>query len=417
MNPVKICVCVFSLLLGAGVNSTQWLQDTSDEWIHIRTRLLYPSSFANVRVNVHGERELRISHEKVLVLETFLPSGYSPKFDMAFRQVTDGRRILQAVFQGDILKECDFTSDSNILLDFVSNFVTLAPESSDFGDVFSAASLTNITATNASLAYMSFNSLLQLKELADLTDIRSLRRKCRRFLKLASATAKKEAKYGKFTDIYDEVLQIIDPETLKNNDTLDTQLDESENSETVNGSSYSETFSREHNIKRRSTAPLELKHRSKRGTFDMSSVLIFPGTKWCGKGDLASCYDDLGPDMELDMCCRDHDCCPYVIPPFTSRFNLFNYRFHSLLHCDCDQRFRGCLRSSVSTMASIIGKIYFNILGSKCFRLMEAKVCMERSWWGRCQRYENQTTAAVVNQVSFLEDDRRAEADSHNSST
>ncbi|WAR01507.1 PA2G3-like protein [Mya arenaria] len=81
-----------------------------------------------------------------------------------------------------------------------------------------------------------------------------------------------------------------------------------------------------------------------------------------------------------------------------------------------ETRFRGCLRSSVSSMASMIGKIYFNILGSKCFRLTEVEVCMERSWWGRCQRYENKTTAAVVNQVSFLEDDRQAEADNHTSS-
>lgn len=54
-------------------------------------------------------------------------------------------------------------------------------------------------------------------------------------------------------------------------------------------------------------------------------------------------------------------------------------------------------------MANMIGKIYFNILGSKCFEFQETEVCSERSWWGRCLRYENQTIAEVKSQVSFID--------------
>ena len=68
------------------------------------------------------------------------------------------------------------------------------------------------------------------------------------------------------------------------------------------------------------------------------SLLVYPGTKWCGKGSSAHFYDDLGDSRDTDMCCRAHDFCPFTISGLTSKYNLFNYRFHTLSHCDCDDR-------------------------------------------------------------------------------
>lgn len=48
------------------------------------------------------------------------------------------------------------------------------------------------------------------------------------------------------------------------------------------------------------------------------------GTKWCGAGDLADTYFDLGEDSNLDKCCRTHDLCPIKVKAYASRYNLTN---------------------------------------------------------------------------------------------
>ena len=40
--------------------------------------------------------------------------------------------------------------------------------------------------------------------------------------------------------------------------------------------------------------------------------LSVPGTKWCGPGNTADGYDDLGPHEDVDKCCREHDHCDNI---------------------------------------------------------------------------------------------------------
>lgn len=404
MNPVKILLIIFSLLLGISCTSSRRISDNGEVWITIKTRLMFPRNFASVRINSHHEKELRVSYKKVLAMETYCPSGYSADYDMVFRQVSDGRRLFQVVFQGGVLKECDYTRDSSQILDFISSFSSPLNDVSDVYDIFTAYTLRNHSLEkNTTLAYLSFDDTQRLKQFSEIINIHSLHKKCRHFLDTATSAAKREAKSGNFTDIYSEILNNTDPKQISEFNKILAAAPLA----VAGQNSHSHINTSEHNLIKRYNAPVK-QSRTKRAAFDFNSVLIFPGTKWCGKGDLARCYEDLGDDQELDMCCRDHDCCPFVIPPFTQKFNMFNYRFHSLLHCDCDQRFRGCLRRSVSTMANMIGKIYFNILGSKCFDFQQIEVCAERSWWGRCRTYEQQVTAVVKNQVSFFEEEMAA---------
>lgn len=55
-----------------------------------------------------------------------------------------------------------------------------------------------------------------------------------------------------------------------------------------------------------------------------TETMIFPGTKWCGPGDIAKNYNDLGTYRETDKCCREHDNCGDLILPRKSKHGLEN---------------------------------------------------------------------------------------------
>lgn len=52
--------------------------------------------------------------------------------------------------------------------------------------------------------------------------------------------------------------------------------------------------------------------------------ITVPGTHWCGPGNNAKNFDDLGSEMELDMCCRAHDNCEEKILPQEEGYGLSN---------------------------------------------------------------------------------------------
>ncbi|KAF4529394.1 hypothetical protein B566_EDAN003485 [Ephemera danica] len=104
------------------------------------------------------------------------------------------------------------------------------------------------------------------------------------------------------------------------------------------------------------------------------SILNKGGTKWCGTGDIASTYYDLGSEQALDRCCRTHDLCPVKVRPFQTRFNLtnaaiFSKAFFFLIkesHCECDDALFRCLKNARSATADVLGNIYFNIVQVPC---------------------------------------------------
>ncbi|XP_043660380.1 phospholipase A2 large subunit [Drosophila teissieri] len=88
--------------------------------------------------------------------------------------------------------------------------------------------------------------------------------------------------------------------------------------------------------------------------------ITVPGTKWCGPGNIAANYDDLGTEREVDMCCRAHDNCREKIPPLEEAFGLRNDGIFPIFSCSCEAAFRSCLNALRNGHSLALGKIYFN---------------------------------------------------------
>ena len=71
---------------------------------------------------------------------------------------------------------------------------------------------------------------------------------------------------------------------------------------------------------------------------DREKRVIIPGTKWCGHGDIAESYDDLGILVKTDKCCRQHDHCDINIPAGGKKYGYRNKLTNTISHCSCDKR-------------------------------------------------------------------------------
>lgn len=129
--------------------------------------------------------------------------------------------------------------------------------------------------------------------------------------------------------------------------------------------------------------------------------LILPGTNYCGVGNDTTDVTVVGDMSGPDRCCREHDTCPYTIQGFQTKYNLYNFRFYTVSHCECDDIFRTCLRMADSEQANIVGRLYFNYIGMKCFEFRRETVCAEREWWGRCKRQEIQVKAKMRDPLQY----------------
>ena len=56
---------------------------------------------------------------------------------------------------------------------------------------------------------------------------------------------------------------------------------------------------------------------------------IVPGTKWCGPGDEADSYADIGSKFIVDTCCRAHDLCPIRLRPFRMGYGMVNFSVYT----------------------------------------------------------------------------------------
>ncbi|CAL8340433.1 unnamed protein product [Arctogadus glacialis] len=128
---------------------------------------------------------------------------------------------------------------------------------------------------------------------------------------------------------------------------------------------------------------------------------IVPGTLWCGSGNKALSYADLGAFTGTDSCCREHDHCQETILSFENKFGVFNTNIFTMSHCDCDNRFHSCLRNANDSISDVVGKVFFNMLQMNCFELSYTVICMERNWFAMCKVTQTVLQAEVHPPVAY----------------
>ncbi|EZA62662.1 hypothetical protein DMN91_007504 [Ooceraea biroi] len=94
---------------------------------------------------------------------------------------------------------------------------------------------------------------------------------------------------------------------------------------------------------------------------------ILPGTRWCGRGNIARNNSELGTYNELDACCRAHDSCEDYIRPKSEKYGLYNKYICRSSLCECEVQFYNCLAQISGLYSSIVGQVYFRKC-KKCFR-------------------------------------------------
>ncbi|XP_011303323.1 phospholipase A2 [Fopius arisanus] len=130
--------------------------------------------------------------------------------------------------------------------------------------------------------------------------------------------------------------------------------------------------------------------------------LIYPGTKWCGSGNVAENSQDLGHFPVTDACCRDHDHCNDVIEALETKYNLTNPTFYTRVECSCDEKFYDCLHRSDDKIASQIGTFYFSLLNTQCFRedypIVSCKHYAYTTYPKRCVEYDLDESQPKIHQ-------------------
>ncbi|XP_066906125.1 phospholipase A2 isozymes PA3A/PA3B/PA5 isoform X2 [Halyomorpha halys] len=142
-------------------------------------------------------------------------------------------------------------------------------------------------------------------------------------------------------------------------------------------------------------------HLAKGKKASWKHAFMTPGTKWCGPSNNARTFDELGVQWEADRCCRRHDQCQRYILAMSQGYNNFNFSPFTLSHCTCDRRFRTCLKMSGSTASNFVGKLFFNLVQTKCFVLKTERICVERNWWGKCQKTELRKLAHIRTNMAY----------------
>ncbi|XP_059608682.1 uncharacterized protein LOC132256346 isoform X2 [Phlebotomus argentipes] len=319
-----------------------------------------------------GEFERRISFNGLIGKQTSVSQTTK---SLSLWQLTDGHIFLQFIYSGDDkLIDCEYIRQKHHIQEFISKFngeVALA-RSHNFTNhptnhhQYSLPAVTQHEFREfldndaiPSSYRMAFEDMEDFESVNDVTR-RSERFGMRNFTFVHLRTLE---------DVPKDLVALMDMKEVKEQ----CNVRHAELKKIVGG-----LDSNDEDVRRNASEHLNRRKRA------LSDMFRMPNTKWCGTGSGTGVYKDLGGASKADMCCRKHDYCKLSIHAMTTKWQFFNYRFYTLSSCSCDRRFRTCLKMADSPDANIVGKIFFNIVQSKCFILKPEKYCKQRSWWGEC---------------------------------
>ncbi|KAL3856670.1 hypothetical protein ACJMK2_011398 [Sinanodonta woodiana] len=140
---------------------------------------------------------------------------------------------------------------------------------------------------------------------------------------------------------------------------------------------------------------------------DIKKILsgIYPGTNWCGFGNVANNNTLYGTSEETDKCCQAHDGCEIFITARDTKYGLKNKALYTVSSCECDQTFLDCMVGVAKSdtvpledkqTAHDFGRIFFNIINPKCLVKDYPIVCDEKGWFGKCSKSHKDTSMPKV---------------------
>nr|XP_015838535.1 PREDICTED: uncharacterized protein LOC100141967 isoform X3 [Tribolium castaneum] len=277
-----------------------------------------------------GEVETRIFYKGLSAKE--ITVGRRSLSDIKFRQLADRRHLLQLIYNGEDLKDCEIVHQRDQVLKFLETF------KHDLRNLISTSNITIESLDNKKLpseiTWFNFTLLANT--------CKQLHHRMKQEV-LQLKNHHQQVERGRKKRAF-----FIAPGTLWCGDS-----DNAERYSQLGPFFYIDKCCRRHDHCKRNIpafttkyhlhnySPFTLSHcrcdaRHKR---DVSDLLRVPGTKWCGKGYSADKYTRLGGFSRTDKCCRRHDLsCRFWIGAFETKYGLFNWRINTIMHCSCDER-------------------------------------------------------------------------------
>ncbi|XP_072044483.1 uncharacterized protein [Amphiura filiformis] len=329
-----------------------------------------------------GERDITIRLSGISAIET--ATGEGTAIDFIYREATDGIHHVQAVYDDNYeMRNCQMTDDEEKIRDLMVkqhelSLVQLSKRYTELKESDSGDNDHRKTFHNTKVSRVFTKSDIELESVKE------------KFQYVYNATDNLFFHYeGPVEDLPFPANTMLNIEEMKEEcgvyqqSVLDNYHQHQQEQERSGGKYLGSS----------SSSSSDVQTREKRGLLDMT----WPGTMWCGKGTTAKSFAQLGENAFADRCCRDHDHCPleWVILGRETRYHLFNRYFFTISHCQCDKLFHQCLKQATTTVSNEIGHTFFNRFAIQCFVFKEKEQCVEKSWWGKCTKYEVVKTAVL----------------------